>query len=61
MCGVIGYYARDGGDVLHEVVNGLFQMQHRGQDACGVALSDGRRLRVHKGLGSAQEVFRDRQ
>ena len=30
MCGVIGYRARAGDDVLLDLVNGLFQMQHRG-------------------------------
>jgi amidophosphoribosyltransferase len=60
MCGVIGYFGRDGADALHEVVNGMFQMQHRGQDASGIAISDGVRLRVHKGMGYVREVFRDR-
>ncbi|MBH24999.1 MAG: amidophosphoribosyltransferase [Myxococcales bacterium] len=56
MCGVIGLYST-GRDVFVDTVNGLFQMQHRGQDACGVAISDGRRLRLHKALGYVREVF----
>ncbi len=56
MCGVIGYYS-DERDGFADIVNGLFQMQHRGQDACGVAVSDGRRLRLHKGIGYVREVF----
>jgi amidophosphoribosyltransferase len=59
MCGVIGFYS-PGDDVFAEVVNGLFQMQHRGQDACGMALADGERLRLHKDVGYVREVFRDR-
>ncbi len=56
MCGVFGIFS-SGDDVLQDVVNGLFQMQHRGQDACGIAISDGERLRLHKGMGYVREVF----
>jgi amidophosphoribosyltransferase len=59
MCGVMGMFSSQG-DVLGDVVNGLFQMQHRGQDACGIALSDGSQVRLHKGIGYVQEVFADR-
>lgn len=59
MCGVIGFYSTRH-DAFADVVNGLFQMQHRGQDACGVAISDGRRIRLHKGTGYVREVFHDR-
>jgi amidophosphoribosyltransferase len=44
-------------DVWDEAVNGLFQMQHRGQDACGLILGDGTRLRLHKGLGHVRDVL----
>lgn len=59
MCGVIGFYspARDG---LDDIVTGLFQMQHRGQDACGIVLSDGAALRLHRSLGFVREVFHHR-
>jgi amidophosphoribosyltransferase len=58
MCGVIGFYSPEH-DAFHDVINGLFQMQHRGQDACGVAISDGRRVRLHKGMGYVREVFHE--
>lgn len=61
MCGVFGVIADDPEeDVFADVVAGLFQMQHRGQDACGIAVSDGSRLRVERGLGLVKEVFGDR-
>jgi len=60
MCGVIGVATEPGHDAFDDVVHGLFQMQHRGQDACGIALSDGHHLRVHKGTGYVREVFHDR-
>ncbi len=59
MCGVIGFYSPDK-DAFDTVVDGLFQMQHRGQDACGIALSDGQRIRLHKSTGYVREVFHDR-
>ena len=59
MCGVMGMYSSRH-DVLLDVVNGLFQMQHRGQDACGVAMSDGTQMRLHKGLGHVHDVFAER-
>ena len=46
MCGVMGIVSLGGEDVFDEVVAGLFQMQHRGQDACGIALSDRQVLRL---------------
>lgn len=60
MCGVIGLFHAGGDDVFADAVNGLFQMQHRGQDACGVALGDGRIIRNHKALGYVREVFHGR-
>jgi amidophosphoribosyltransferase len=60
MCGVIGFYASDGCDVFPDVINGLFQLQHRGQDACGIAISDGHRMRLEKGIGYVREVFAGR-
>ena len=56
MCGVIGVFAT-GRDTFDEVVAGLFQMQHRGQDACGIAMADGDRFSLHKATGLVKEVF----
>lgn len=59
MCGVIGFYS-PARDALDDIVTGLFQMQHRGQDACGIALADDERLRLERGLGFVREVFHRR-
>lgn len=59
MCGVIGVLSV-ATDVFPDAVAGLFQMQHRGQDACGISISDGERIRQHKNLGLVREVFADR-
>ena len=37
-CGVFGAYDMDGGDVAPSVYYGLFALQHRGQESCGIAV-----------------------
>ncbi|MEY8265621.1 amidophosphoribosyltransferase [Lachnospiraceae bacterium 64-25] len=39
-CGVFGVYDFDGGDVASTIYYGLFALQHRGQESCGIAVSD---------------------
>mgnify|MGYP002290534527 FL=1 len=39
-CGVFGIYDRSGGDVAADIYYGLCALQHRGQEACGIAVSD---------------------
>ena len=38
-CGVFGAYDMDGGDVAPSVYYGLFALQHRGQESCGIAVT----------------------
>jgi len=59
MCGVIGVFTTEA-DAFDLVVDGMFQMQHRGQDACGIAISVGDRIRLHKAEGFVREVFHNR-
>ena len=35
----------------------LYALQHRGQESAGIAISDGKEMRLHKGKGSTAEVF----
>ncbi|MCI8365155.1 MAG: amidophosphoribosyltransferase [Eubacterium sp.] len=60
-CGVFGMYDLDGGDVASSIYYGLFALQHRGQESCGIAVSDteGPRGKVlsQKGMGLVNEVF----
>ena len=37
---------------------GLYALQHRGQDSAGIAVSDGVEIKMHKGMGTAAEVFK---
>ena len=60
-CGVFGMYDFDGNDVAPAIYYGLFALQHRGQESCGIAVSDtggpkGRVLSA-KGMGLVNEVF----
>ncbi len=60
-CGVFGIYDFDGQDVVSTIYYGLFALQHRGQESCGIAVSEtgGPKGKVtsYKGLGLVNEVF----
>ncbi len=64
-CGVFGIYDFDGNDVASTVYYGLFALQHRGQESCGIAVSDtsGPKglVKSHKGMGLVNEVFTPEQ
>jgi len=55
-CGVFGVWA-PGEDVAKLTYYGLYALQHRGQEAAGVAVSDGSALVVYKDLGLVAQVF----
>lgn len=60
-CGVFGIYDFDGNDIASTIYYGLFALQHRGQESCGIAVSDTNgpkgQVSVHKGMGLVNEVF----
>ena len=55
MCGIIGIVGKS--EVAPLLYDGLTVLQHRGQDAAGIATVDGERLRLHKGAGLVRDVF----
>jgi amidophosphoribosyltransferase len=55
-CGVFGICA-PGEDVARLAYFGLFALQHRGQESAGIAVSDGRRVKVSKAMGLVTQVF----
>ncbi len=55
-CGVFGVYA-PGQQVSATIYFGLFALQHRGQEAAGIATSDGETVTVVKDLGLVAQVF----
>lgn len=60
-CGVFGIYDFDGNDVASTIYYGLFALQHRGQESCGIAVSDtmGPKGKVsgYKDMGLLNEAF----
>lgn len=60
-CGVFGIYDLDGNDVASTIYYGLFALQHRGQESCGIAVSDTNgpkgKASILKGMGLVHEVF----
>ena len=57
-CGVFGIYA-EGRDVARLSFFGLYALQHRGQEAAGIATCDGQRAYIHKGMGLVSQVFNE--
>ena len=53
---MIGIFAPNE-DVARMAFFGLFALQHRGQEAAGIAVSDGRTMRLHKDIGLVSQVF----
>lgn len=55
-CGVFGVWA-PGEDVAKLAYYGLYALQHRGQEAAGIAVADGSQVLVFKDLGLVSQVF----
>ncbi|GAA4809207.1 amidophosphoribosyltransferase [Tomitella cavernea] len=55
-CGVFGVWA-PGEDVAKMTYYGLYALQHRGQEAAGIAAADGAQILVFKDLGLVSQVF----
>ncbi|WP_169816489.1 amidophosphoribosyltransferase [Corynebacterium crudilactis] len=55
-CGVFGVWA-PGEEVSKLTYFGLFALQHRGQEAAGIAVGDGEQILVFKDLGLVSQVF----
>lgn len=56
-CGVLAISTPTGDGVAQMSFFGLFALQHRGQEAAGIAVSDGQRARIHKESGLVSQVF----
>ncbi|AQS59783.1 amidophosphoribosyltransferase [Desulforamulus ferrireducens] len=55
-CGVFGIYGA-GLDVAKLTYYGLYALQHRGQESAGIAVANGQRVELQKGMGLVAEVF----
>ncbi|MFT3951312.1 MAG: amidophosphoribosyltransferase [Oscillospiraceae bacterium] len=56
-CGVFGIYSSVTTDVAGMAYVGLYALQHRGQESCGIVVNDDGVYRYHKDLGLVHEVF----
>lgn len=56
-CGVFGVYSDGSLDPAYACYNGLLALQHRGQESCGIAVSDEGVIDYHKNMGLITEVF----
>jgi amidophosphoribosyltransferase len=54
---VLGISTPHGDGVAEMAFFGLFALQHRGQEAAGIAVSDGQRVRMHKDEGLVANIF----
>lgn len=58
-CGVFGVFAKQPGDVSRIVCAGLYALQHRGQEGCGIVVNDDGVFVSHKAPGLVSEVFNE--
>src|SRR6266850_7301481 len=54
-CGVFGIYGH--ADAARLTYLGLYALQHRGQESCGIVSSNGRELRLERAMGHVSEKF----
>jgi amidophosphoribosyltransferase len=54
-CGIFGIYGHS--EAANLAYLGLYALQHRGQESCGIATSDGARLQIHKSMGYVADSF----
>ena len=56
-CGVFGVYDNGDIDVASACYLGLFALQHRGQESCGIVVNDDGVFTTHKDIGLVNDVF----
>ncbi len=55
-CGVFGIFGHP--EAANLTYLGLYALQHRGQESCGIVASDGMHLKAHRGMGLVSDVFK---
>jgi amidophosphoribosyltransferase len=61
-CGVVGISSGNpDSNVAKSIYYALYALQHRGQEAAGISVHDGKSIRTHRGMGLVSEVFDDAQ
>ena len=59
-CGVFGIFSDGTINPAYACYNGLLALQHRGQESCGIAVSDEGVIDYHKDMGLVTEVFNNK-
>ena len=59
-CGVYGIYSYESDSLSKMTYYGLYALQHRGQESAGIATSNGKDIKIHKGMGLCAVVFNEK-
>ncbi|MBP3480136.1 MAG: amidophosphoribosyltransferase [Clostridia bacterium] len=59
-CGIFGIFCPENTDVARSVYYGLFSLQHRGQESCGIVVNDDGLFTSYKDAGLVNDVFTPR-
>lgn len=60
-CGVFGVFSQQPADLASLTYYGLYALQHRGQESCGIVVNDDGLFTAHHGIGLVNEVFSRRE
>jgi len=60
-CGVFGVFSQKPADLASLTYYGLYALQHRGQESCGIVVNDDGLFTAHHGIGLVNEVFSHRE
>ncbi len=56
-CGIFGIYGGNDQETAYDIYSGLFALQHRGQESCGMAVNNNGVVSSHKDMGLVSDVF----
>ena len=56
-CGVFGVFSKENYNIAQTVYYGLFALQHRGQESCGIVVNDDGVFNYYKDTGIVNDVF----
>lgn len=59
MCGIIGIYSNN--DISKDLYYGLYSLQHRGQESCGIAVLNDGGIDYYRGMGLVPDVFNENE
>ena len=60
-CGVFGMFSQEPTNLASLTYYGLYALQHRGQESCGIVVNDDGLFTAHHGIGLVNEVFSHRE